>query len=65
MKLGRTPSIVLLSIALGVNLLAVVIWGRDAMENGQFTPTLGISILLCLVIAPYLIMAIMRPKDRP
>lgn len=62
MKLGRTPTIALLSIALGVNLLAVAIWGRDAMENGRFTPTLGMSILLCLVIAPYLIMAIMGPK---
>jgi len=52
-----------MSLALGVNLLAVVVWGRQAMQTGQFTPTLAISILLCLVIAPYLVMAWMRPKD--
>lgn len=63
MKLPRTLSIILLSIALGVNLLAVVVWSRQAMQTGQFTPTLAISILLCLVIAPYLVMAWMRPKD--
>ena len=59
----RTLSIILLAIALGVNLLAVVVWSRQAMQTGQITPTLVISILLCLVIAPYLIMAWMRPKD--
>lgn len=63
MKLPRTLSIILLSIALGVNLLAVVVWSRQALQTGQFTPTLVISILLCLVIAPYLVMAWMRPKD--
>ena len=63
MKLPRTLSIILMSLALGVNLLAVVVWGRQAMQTGQFTPTLVISILLCLVIAPYLVMAWMRPKD--
>ncbi len=63
MKLPRTLSIILLAIALGVNLLAVVVWSRQAMQTGQITPTLVISILLCLVIAPYLIMAWMRPKD--
>ena len=63
MKLPRTLSIILLAIALGVNLLAVVVWSRQALQSGQFTPTLAISILLCLVIAPYLGMAFMRPKD--
>ena len=63
MKLPRTLSIILLAIALGVNLLAVVVWSRQAIQAGQFTPTLAISILLCLVIAPYLVMAWMRPKD--
>ena len=63
MKLPRTLSIILLAIALGVNLLAVVVWSRQAMQTGQITPTLVISILLCLVIAPYLVMAWMRPKD--
>lgn len=63
MKLPRTLSLILLAIALGVNLLAVAVWGRQALQSGQFTPTLAISILLCLVIAPYLVMAWMRPKD--
>jgi hypothetical protein len=62
-KLPRTLSVILLAVALGVNLLAVAVWGRQAMQTGQFTPTLAISILLCLVIAPYLVMAWMRPKD--
>lgn len=63
MKLGRTPSIILLSIALAANLLAVAMAAGDAIQSGHFKPSLGISILLCLVITPYLIMAFMRPKD--
>jgi hypothetical protein len=62
-KLGRNASIVIFSIALAANLLAVAIWGRQAMQTGEITPSLALSILLCLVIAPYLVMAFLRKPD--
>ncbi|MBX7249807.1 MAG: hypothetical protein K1X35_12280 [Caulobacteraceae bacterium] len=63
MKLSRTQSIVVFAVALAANLAGVVVWGRQALQTGQFTPSLAISILLCLVIAPYLIMALLRKPD--
>jgi hypothetical protein len=62
-KLSRTQAIFIFAIALAANLVAVVVWGRHALQTGQFTPSLAISILLCLVIAPYLVMALLRKPD--
>jgi hypothetical protein len=62
-KIGRTPTIIILAIAVSANLLGVFVLARAAMQTGEFTANLAISILLVMVLIPYLIMAVMGPRD--
>ena len=62
MKTRRPVILIVLAIAIVANLAAITVGANGLIRSGQWSATLAINILILLVLVPFLIMELMKPK---